>query len=277
MLNAKLAGKTYPGATYRVTAQAIHKYAAATNDSSPAVTSGDPVAPPAFSCVVGIDQLNQVMYDPDLNVDMSMLVHARQEHLLHLPIKAGDVLEVATVLEEVDLADTGHTFTVAISLTNQDSAVAAEARSTMFIRRTGTVKAPPAPAESGEPVFEAHEEVAEDQAARYADASGDHNPIHLDPAAARNAGFPNVVLHGMCTMAFAAKALVENLANGDPARIRRLKVEFARPVLPGQSLITRAWPLAGQAPSAALSAYGFETVNSRGSAVLKGGRVDLVH
>ncbi|CAN5879616.1 MaoC/PaaZ C-terminal domain-containing protein [soil metagenome] len=276
MLNADLAGKTYPAATYRVTAEAIHKYAAATNDASPAVTSQDPVAPPAFPCVLGIDQLNQVMYDPDLNVDMPMLVHARQEHLLYLPIKAGDVLQAATVLEDVDLADTGHTFTVAISLINQDAEVAAEARSVMFIRRTGSVKAPPAPAELGEPVFEAGEEVAEDQAARYGDASGDHNPIHLDPAAARNAGFPNVVLHGMCTMAFAAKALVENLAEGDPARIRRIKVEFARPVFPGQRLVTKAWPVDDSA-SGGIDAYGFETVNSRGSAVLKGGRVDIVH
>lgn len=277
MLNAGLAGKTYPGATYRVTAEAIHRYAAATNDSGPAVASRDPVAPPAFPCVLGIDQLNQVMYDPDLNVDMAMLVHARQEHILHLPIKAGDVIQVTTVLEEVDLADTGHTFTVAISLTNQADEVAAEARSMMFIRRTGTVKAPAAPVESVEPVFEAHEEVAEDQAARYAEASGDHNPIHLDPAAAKGAGFPNVVLHGMCTMALAAKALVANLADGDPARIRRIKVEFARPVFPGQTLVTSAWPVNGDAAPGALDAYGFATVNSRGSAVLKGGRVDIVH
>lgn len=273
MLNAELAGRRYPPATYRVSADAIRKYAQATNDSNPAVNSDNPVASPAFPCVVGIDQLNQVMYDPDLGVDMSMLVHARQEHLLHAPIRAGDVLQVTTVLEEVDLADTGHTFTVATSLVNQDSVVAAEARSVMFIRRTGTVKAPAVPAERHEPLFEAQEEVAEDQAARYAEASGDHNPIHLDPVAAREAGFPNPILHGMCTMAFAARALVDNLAGGDPTRVRRISVEFARPVFPGQSLVTRAWP----APGEAGATYGFETVNARGSAVLKAGRLEVLH
>jgi acyl dehydratase len=273
MLNAELVGKEYPSATYTVTAEAIEKYARATNDSNPAVLSADPVAPPAFACVVGIDQLNQVMYDPELGVDMAMLVHARQEHLLHAPIRAGDVLQVSTVLEEVDLADTGHTFTVATSLTNQDGVVAAEARSVMFIRRTGTVKAKAVPAESHEPVFEAPEEVAEDQAARYAEASGDHNPIHLDPAAAKDAGFPNPILHGMCTMAFAAKALVDNLADGDTTRVARISVEFARPVFPGQSLVTRAW----RTPGEGAGSYGFETVNSRGSAVLKGGRLNLLH
>ena len=274
MLNAELAGKEYPSATYTVTAEAIRKYARATNDSNPAVLSGDPVAPPAFACVVGIDQLNQVMYDPELGVDMAMLVHARQEHLLHAPIRAGDVLQVSTVLEKVDLAETGHTFTVATSLTNQDAVVAAEARSVMFIRRTGTVKAPAVPAEPhGEPLFEAPEEVAEDQAARYAEASGDHNPIHLDPAAAKEAGFPNPILHGMCTMAFAAKALVDNLAGGDPTLVRLISVEFARPVFPGQSLLTRAWRVPGEEAGS----YGFESLNSRGSAVLKGGRLELLH
>lgn len=276
MLNAALAGKQYPTATYRVTAGAIHRYARATNDSNPAVNSDNPVAPPAFPCVVGIDQLNRVMYDPELGVDMAMLVHARQEHRLLAPIRA-DELRVSTVLEEVDLAETGHTFTVATTLTNQDDQVAAEARSVMFIRRTGTVKALPVPAETGDPVFEASEEVAEDQAARYAEASGDHNPIHLDPAAAKDAGFPNVILHGMCTMAFAAKALVENLAGGDPSRVRLISVEFARPVFPGQSLVTKAWPLKDAEVEEGTGAYGFQTVNSRGSAVLKSGRVDIVH
>lgn len=273
MLNAELAGKEYPSATYAVTAAAIRKYAQATNDSNPALISDNAVAPPAFACVVGIDQLNQVMYDPDLGVDMALLVHARQEHLLYAPIRAGDDLMVTTVLEKVDLAETGHTFTVATSLTNQDDVVAAEARSVMFIRRTGTVKAPAVPPEAHEPVFEAPEEVAEDQAARYAEASGDHNPIHLDPEAAKNAGFPNPVLHGMCTMAFAAKALVDNLAGGDPTRVKRITVEFARPVFPGQSLVTRAWPMPGEGAGG----YGFETVNSRGSAVLKSGRLDLLY
>lgn len=277
MLNAELSGKSYPVATYQVTAEAIHRYARATNDANALVNSDQPLAPPAFPCVVGIDQLNQVMYDPDLGVDMAMLVHARQEHRLLVPIRAGDLLTVTTVLEEVNLAETGHTFTVATSLTNQDSVVAAEARSVLFIRRTNTVKAPAPPVEKGEPVFEAPEEVAEDQASRYAEASGDHNPIHLDAAAAKEAGFPGVILHGMCTMAFAAKALVEHLAGGDPSRVRLMSVEFARPVFPGQSLVTRAWPTGNPAASDGLKRYGFETVNARGSAVLKGGLVELVH
>jgi acyl dehydratase len=194
-----------------------------------------------------------------------------------VPIKAGDELSVSTALEEVNLAETGHTFTVATALTNQDGRTAAEARSVMFIRRTATVKAAQAASDWGDPLFEAFEEVAEDQATRYAEASGDHNPIHLDSEAARGAGFPSVILHGMCTMAFAGKALVEHLAGGDPTRVRLVGVEFARPVFPGQSLVTRAWPLTDPGADEGTEAYAFETANARGSAVLKSGRVDILH
>lgn len=277
MLNAELAGKEYPVAAYQVTSEAIRAYAQATNDQNPLLNREEAVAPPAFPCVIGIDQLNAVMYDPDLGVDMTMLVHAKQEHQTFRPIRAGDLLQISTVLEDVDLADTGHTFTVKMTLTNQDSQLAAELRSVMFIRRTGTVKAPAESVEPGEVIWEAGEEVAEDQPLRYAAASGDHNPIHSDPRVARGAGFPGVVLHGMCTMAFACKAVVDRSAGGDPTRLRLVRVRFARPVFPGQSLTTKAWRISPEGAQEGVEAYGFETVNSRGSAVLKGGYAEIVN
>src|SRR3954468_11744649 len=44
---------------------------------------------------------------------------------------------------------------------------------------------------------------------RYAEASGDHNPIHQDDAVARSVGLPGVIAHGMYTMALAARAVAE--------------------------------------------------------------------
>lgn len=68
----------------------------------------------------------------------------------------------------------------------------------------------------------------------YAAASGDFNPIHLDPAIGAAAGFRGTILQGMCTYAWAAEACASYL--GDPARLRRLKVRFSRPVQPGDTL-----------------------------------------
>ena len=62
----------------------------------------------------------------------------------------------------------------------------------------------------------------------YASASGDFNPIHLDKVVGEAAGLGGVVLHGMCTMAWAVEAATKYL--GDPGRLRKVRVRFSRPV-----------------------------------------------
>ncbi len=64
---------------------------------------------------------------------------------------------------------------------------------------------------------------------RYADASGDPNPVHLDDAAARAAGFDSVLAHGMLTMALAGRAVESWTGRG--AVVRELRAKFTRPVL----------------------------------------------
>ena len=59
---------------------------------------------------------------------------------------------------------------------------------------------------------------------RYAGASGDFNPIHVDEASARSVGLPGRILHGLWTMAQVARAHTE--AAGGPAALRRLSVQF---------------------------------------------------
>ncbi len=62
----------------------------------------------------------------------------------------------------------------------------------------------------------------------YAAASGDFNPIHLDKEVGQMAGLGGVVLHGMCTMAWAVEAAIIYL--GDPGKLRKVRVRFSRPV-----------------------------------------------
>jgi acyl dehydratase len=59
---------------------------------------------------------------------------------------------------------------------------------------------------------------------RYAGASGDFNPIHIDEEFARQVGLPGRILHGLWTMAQVARAQTE--AAGGPERLRRLAVQF---------------------------------------------------
>ena len=65
---------------------------------------------------------------------------------------------------------------------------------------------------------------------RYAGASGDFNPIHIDEEFARQAGLPGRILHGLWTMAQVARAQTE--AGGGPESLRRLAVQFRGVGLP---------------------------------------------
>jgi acyl dehydratase len=71
---------------------------------------------------------------------------------------------------------------------------------------------------------------------RYAGASGDFNPIHIDPEFAKQVGLPGNILHGLYTMAQVARANVA-AAGGDPRTLRRLEVQFRGMGFPEQEIV----------------------------------------
>jgi acyl dehydratase len=71
---------------------------------------------------------------------------------------------------------------------------------------------------------------------RYADASGDMNPIHIDEQFAKSVGLPGCILHGLWTMAQVARAH-SAVADGDPRALRRLRVQFRGMGFPEQEVI----------------------------------------
>jgi acyl dehydratase len=71
---------------------------------------------------------------------------------------------------------------------------------------------------------------------RYAGASGDFNPIHIDLDFAKSVGLPQNILHGLYSMAQVARACT-NAAGGDPRSLRRLSVQFRGLGLPEQEIV----------------------------------------
>ena len=71
---------------------------------------------------------------------------------------------------------------------------------------------------------------------RYAGASGDFNPIHIDPEFARQVGLPGNILHGLWMMAQVARGNAQ-LAEGDPRALKRLSVQFRGMGFPEQELV----------------------------------------
>ena len=80
----------------------------------------------------------------------------------------------------------------------------------------------------------------DDQALLYR-LTGDRYPIHSDPAYARAAGFDRPILHGLCTFAFAARALLAAVAESDPTLLRSIGARFSAPAFPGDTLRTEMW------------------------------------
>jgi acyl dehydratase len=98
-----------------------------------------------------------------------------------------------------------------------------------------------------------------EQIAAYAQASGDHNPIHLDDEFARSVGLPGVIAHGMLQMGLMGTVAAD--AAGGPDRLRRLYCRFAGMVVPGDTVTFTAEP-------SAPGTLELRAVNQRGEPVL---------
>lgn len=71
---------------------------------------------------------------------------------------------------------------------------------------------------------------------RYAGASGDFNPIHVDAEFARQVGLPGAILHGLYVMGLVARAAIDE-AGGDPGSLKRLSVQFRGMSFPEREIV----------------------------------------
>jgi acyl dehydratase len=78
--------------------------------------------------------------------------------------------------------------------------------------------------------------ITQEQLRRYAEASGDYNPIHLDGHAAQQVGLDGVIAHGMLSMAFLGQFVNRQIADIPGARMEHLKVRFLNMVRLGDTL-----------------------------------------
>ncbi|RHZ13931.1 hypothetical protein DYB37_009466 [Aphanomyces astaci] len=75
--------------------------------------------------------------------------------------------------------------------------------------------------------------------------SGDYNPLHCDPDMAQALGFQEPILHGLCSMGVAARALLHLCCDNDPTAFRKMSVRMTKPCIPGETLETSVWRVEG--------------------------------
>jgi acyl dehydratase len=269
-------GRSTEERDFKVDAARTVAYAAATNDENPRHAGGE-LAPPVFAVVPAWDALTAAARLVAPEEAFASLVHSAQDMRFFRPIVPGDLLRSRATPVHLAVRGVGTTLAVRTETVDAGGAPVNEQFVTLFFRGPfeggSGGEAPPdhkltAAAKAAAPVAEMTYRFDADQTFRYAEASGDPLPIHLDDAVARSVGLPGIIVHGLCTMAFCGRAVIGSVAGGDPTRLARLAVRFSRPVLPGQQITVRLYGDGDRS-------YGFEAVNADGQAVVKDGRAEL--
>lgn len=182
-----------------------------------------------------------------LRFNPMMLLHGEQylEIIRPLPSQA----QITSYGKISQVYDKGAGALILIDVTSKDESgeTIALNQSAVFIRglggfggdrgpSTSHVNAPP----DRVPDAVYQEAVPANQALLYR-LAGDRNPLHADPAMAAVGGFERPILHGLCTFGFAARAVLKNFGDDDPARFKSIKTRFARHFFPGETLVTEMW------------------------------------
>lgn len=193
--------------------------------------------------------------DLDTGIDWRRVVNGGQEVRLHNPLPPEG--EVVAQTRIVDLTDKGAGKGALITTERMviDAAAGrplATVRQTVLCRGDGGFSgaapaAAPRPAGETVGVAEAAPPIrvtlpTHPQLALIYRLSGDLNPLHLDPAVARAAGFDRPILHGLATYGIACHALVKGLCGYDPTRMRGMAGRFSSPVLPGETITVDIQP-----------------------------------
>lgn len=269
---------------FAVDAERTKAYAAAINDDNPLHTGGV-LAPPLFASVPIAEHIWLSVVGLISDDDRQWGVHGDQDMFFYRSMAPGMVVRTKAAPIGVHPRLRVTSVVIKTETRGPDGHLVNEGHLTLAFRRKyvgqGSGEQAPdhgVPAESkaaarsvGQIISVTHT-IDPDQTYRYAEAAGDRNPIHLDPEFARSVGLPGIIVHGICTMGFASRAVIKTVCADDPTRLKRLAVRFARPVLPGQAITTHLWP-AGERFDRRI--HGFETINPAGKAVLVDGLAEV--
>ncbi|MFX0210638.1 MAG: MaoC/PaaZ C-terminal domain-containing protein [Candidatus Hodarchaeota archaeon] len=276
-LDPKIVGRTYEGSIETVVPERTMAFAKATNEVNPRYYESDEnrlAIPPLFPVTMLVDPMKQIAMDDTLNLDIFRMVHGEQEIYYHRPLRPWDKIKTKVELNSIDVKEAGDILWAKIAGHSQEELVF-EMRAGMFFRkpRKGERSKKKEESVEREILFSKDMKVTSDQSVRYAAVSGDENPIHVDKDVAMAVGLPDIILHGLCSLAFATQAVVDELAEGDPTKVKQIKVRFSKPVLMDSTLTTEGWLVDEDDTSKTIA---FETKNENGEAVLKLGLIELI-
>jgi len=188
------------------------------------------------------------MNDPRTGIDWVRLVHGEQRLTLHAPLPAkGTVIGKSRITHITDKgAEKGALVVTERTLHDEQGTCLATLQQVTFCRGDGGFgqgddPLPPLPAAPARPPDQSCQLSVAPNAALLYRLNADRNPLHAEPAIARQAGYPQPILHGLCTYGMAAHAIIKTCCGYDASRLTSLNARFSSPVFPGETLQCDIW------------------------------------
>ncbi len=202
---------------------------------------------PTFSIAAVFDFLGQIASASNMN--LAGILHGEQELIFHRPIPtSGTLTTEGKITHYYDKGPKG-----ALVVSESDTVDASGAKLftsivTIFARLDGDFGGENAPANvvvfpEREPDFSVDAAPSPNQPLIYR-LSGDVFQLHVDPEFAKMVGFEKPIMHGLCTLGFACRALMASLTPGKPELVRRLACRFSKTLYPGDPIRTLIWKTA---------------------------------
>ena len=187
--------------------------------------------------------------DPKTGVDWKQVLHGEQSIELHKPLPAEATIVAQNSVQEVIDKGEGRGALIYTKREISDKVseeLLATCVSTTFARANGgfggpSIEQPKPHALPNRSPDEVCDIATLPQAALIYRLSGDPNPLHASPKVAKTAGFEAPILHGLCTLGVAGRAVLKTYCDNDPARFRSLRLRFSAPVYPGETVRTEMW------------------------------------
>ena len=242
------AGIELPGATFEYTDRDVMLYAVGIGATElDFVFERNLKVLPTFAVIPGFAGLTGLMGAVEINP--VMLLHGEQRITLNKPIPTGGKLTTSGKIKDVFDKGKGALLVAQGETRDESGELLFTNESGVFVRGAGDFGGERGPEAGNKAPDRKPDKTVEMttlpiQAMIYR-LSGDRNPLHVDPAFAKMAGYDRPILHGLCTMGHVGRAVLAEYCGNEPARLKGIEVRFSGVVFPGDTIVTEMWDEGG--------------------------------
>lgn len=202
---------------------------------------------PTFSVAFPFAVMWQILDVPGLTFNPMLLLHGEQYLVAKRPLPTTATVTNHAHISQIYDKGSGALLILDISSVDENGVELAFNQISVFIRGLGGFGGERGPSGQAnlppdrQPDAVVAQKTQPNQALYYRLASRDANPLHADPQMAAVGGYDRPILHGLCTLGFAARAVLKQFGGNDPIRFQSIRARFSQPVFPGETVITEMW------------------------------------